>query len=63
MSDITELLQLSLQDRYISIFQDNDRTYPNTDSELWLAQPFAQKVVKSTTSSSSSELPETTPLD
>lgn len=53
-------LQIPLQDKYVRIFQDNGRPVTQSDSdELWLAQPFAQEVVKSTTSSSSSELPDT----
>ncbi len=55
--------RLSLQEKCTSIFPDSNRVYPADENELWLEQPSAQKVVKSTTSSSSFELPETFKID
>jgi len=52
-------LQLSsLEEKYLSLFPNNNRWLPAPNDELWLEQPIAQRVVKSTTSSSSFELPE-----
>jgi hypothetical protein len=48
----------SLEEKYLSLFPNNNRWLPVPSDELWLEQPIAQKVVKSTTSSSSFELPE-----
>ncbi len=48
----------SLEEMYLSLFPNNNRWLPVPSDEVWLEQPIAQKVVKSNTSSSSFELPE-----
>ena len=52
-------LRPSLEETYISIFPLDDGADLSSDDDLWLEQPSAQKTVKSTTSSSSFDLPET----
>ena len=54
---------INLQDKYNSLFHYADRDLSPSNDDLWLAQPFAQKTVKSTTTSSFFVLPEIPKLD